>query len=193
MTPFTNFSKHALLRIKQRTQLSYFDIAEILDNDLAVDVGTVSVFDKKHWLFYSEKNDCCFVAIQNILTGMIITVLPIDYHENLAWKIEEELLEQAAKKIKNHEPKVAKPSGTLPSVINVKMHYICDKRGYTKTTPLTKFKARDCSSDISLVLSDESLDSVIEHHCEQKGINIGNVVGLSVSLGTQQIRIDWET
>jgi len=193
MAPFTNFSKHALLRIKQRTQLNHFEIAEILDNDLAVDVGTVAVFDKKHWLFYSEKNDCCFVAIQSSLTGTIITVLPIDYHENLAWKIEEELLEQAAKKIKSHEPKVAKSSVTPPTVIHVKMHYICEKRGYTKTTPLTKFKAIDYSSDISRVLSDESLDSVIEQQCGQKGIDIEDVVGISASLGTQQIRIDWET
>ena len=79
MSQFTHFSKHALLRIDQRTQLNYFDIAKILDGDLAVDVGTVVALDKKHWLFYSEKDDCCFVAIQNAFTGTVITVTASDY------------------------------------------------------------------------------------------------------------------
>ena len=36
-----------------------------------------------------------FVAIQDVATGEVITILPIDYHENLAWQISEKKLRQA--------------------------------------------------------------------------------------------------
>ncbi len=176
------------MRIDQRTQLNYFDIAKLLDTGLAVDVGNVVVFNKQHWLFYSEKDDCCFVAIQDSVTGTIITVLPIDYHEVLAWKIKEELFEQAVKKVKEYNPTIVKMPAT---VIRIKVRYICD-RGYAKIANVTKRKASDYNSDISRVLNDESLDSEIKYQCELKGINVSDVIEISISLGDQQITVNWE-
>lgn len=75
MGRFAHFSRHALKRIKQRTGVNYFSIADILDGRMAVDIGQEPVFGRRHWLFYSEPDDCCFVAIQDSMSGLVITVL----------------------------------------------------------------------------------------------------------------------
>jgi len=192
MARFTHFSKHALMRIDQRTRLNYFDIAEILDHDLAIDTGTELVFDRKHWLFYSEMDDSCFVAVQDSLTGLVITVLPIDYHEVLAWKIKEELYRQAAKKVKEYEPNNIKSPTEQASVIKIQARYISDQ-GYPKTVSLTKYEASEYSFDISRVLGDKSLDSEIKQQCISKGISTSDVLSISISLGKEKITVDWQS
>ena len=88
MARFTHFSKHAMIRISQRTKLTYFDIADILDFGLAINVGEEPVLDRKHWLFYSSADSEYFIAIQDSITGLVITVLPKHYHEKICWRIE---------------------------------------------------------------------------------------------------------
>ena len=95
MRKFTVFSRHALSRIAERTQLTEERIAAILDAGHAVFVGRKPGFDREHWVFYSPDDDTCFVAIRDRLVGKVVTVLPLDYHANLAWKISEEACDQA--------------------------------------------------------------------------------------------------
>lgn len=83
----TNFSFHAYARVFDRISLSHQELAHILDAEKAFNIGQENKSNRVHKLFYSEKDDICFVAVQDIKTGTVITVLPIDYHENIAWKI----------------------------------------------------------------------------------------------------------
>jgi hypothetical protein len=192
MTRFAHFSKHALSRIGQRTKLNYFTIADILDYGGAVDVGTEPVFDRKHWLFYSEVDDSCFVAVQDALTGLVITVLPLDYHENLAWKVGEEDIGEAKSLATTFTPSSAKSSSAPPSIIIVKARYMSSE-GYQKTATLTKFKASDYKSDLFKVLNDESFESEVERHCRRKGIDTSKIYEVSIALGNdgEPIAINW--
>ena len=79
MQAFTHFSKHAFDRIAQRTHLRCEDIARILDQKLALNTGRKPGLNRNHLLFYSIPDDDFFVAIQDELTGTIVTVLPLDY------------------------------------------------------------------------------------------------------------------
>ena len=90
MQAFANFSKHAFERIEQRTSLSYEEIAFILDRKLTVNVGKKPGIHRNHLLFYSIADDDFFVVIQDELMGTVVTILPLDYHANLAWKISQE-------------------------------------------------------------------------------------------------------
>lgn len=193
MTRFTSFSKHALERVSQRTTLTYFSIADMLDFGGAVDVGTEIVFDRKHWLFYSEEDDCCFVAVQDAFTGLIITVLPLDYHENLAWKIQDEHLEEAKRKSLSHKKSYIATPKEPPSIIIIKARYM-SLDGYPKTSTLTKFRSSDYRDNLYNVLSDKSFESEISHHCKRKGIDHTSVFEISIALGNDgdTLIIDWK-
>lgn len=87
MAAFTFFSKHAFKRIAQRTLLTYEEIALILDKGFYINTGTEPGFNRDHLVFYSHKDEQCFVAIRDHYSGKVVTVLPLDYHKNLAWPI----------------------------------------------------------------------------------------------------------
>ena len=87
MQAFTHFSRHAFERIGQRTKLSCEEIASILDRGLVFNTGKKPGFNRNHLLFYSEPDDDCYVAIQDGLTGTVVTVLPLDNPGNLARKV----------------------------------------------------------------------------------------------------------
>ena len=99
MARFTHFTRHARLRIHQRTALAARFIADVLDYNLGVQVGEVFITDKVHKLIFSPQENCYFVAIQNALTGALITLLPLAYYERLFWKIGTEQLRLATRKM----------------------------------------------------------------------------------------------
>ena len=86
-------SEHALQRVSERLHLTDTEVLEILDNDLTVDIGTEDV--RVHRLFYSTVDEMCFVAIQDSWDGIVITVLPLDYHANVAWDVSDEAQDKA--------------------------------------------------------------------------------------------------
>ena len=194
MARFAHFSKHALKRISQRTALNFFSIADILDCGLAVDVGKELVFDKRHWLFYSDVDSCCFVAVQDALSGLVITVLPLDYHENLAWKISDEAIVEAKRKSSSYVPVVKDVSKEHPSIIIVKARYMADE-GFSKTSTLAKFRSSDYKDDLFNVLRDKSFESEVNYHCKRKGINPSRVYEIAIALGNggEPLIIEWNS
>jgi len=90
-----HFSYHAFQRVKGRISMPHYELAKRLDGDLAINIGDEPNTNRVHKLFYSELDYMCFVAVQDSQTGMIITILPIDYHENIAWSVPIELQQQA--------------------------------------------------------------------------------------------------
>lgn len=194
MARFAHFSKHALKRIGQRTKLDYFFIADMLDYGGAIDVGTEIVFDRKHWLFYSGIDDDYFVAIQDSFTGLVVTILPLDYHENLAWKVNSELFPQAKQKASTYTPTNSSNLSKSPTRIILKARYMSNN-GYPKSSILTKFESSDYKGDLTKVLNDKSLNSEVCYHCKRKGIEISTVFEISISLGKngQSLWIDWSS
>ena len=78
---------HAHEKIEERLLMSAETLCELLDADIAVPTGIETSSNRHHKVFYSPLNRMCFVAVQDSKTGHIITVLPIDYHQNTAWVI----------------------------------------------------------------------------------------------------------
>ncbi len=100
----TNFSFHAFKRINSRISLSHSDLAEIIDADLVVNTGCETNSNRAHKLFYSERDGMCFVAIQDVKTGTVITVLPLDYHQKTSWVVSVEAQNRAKKVIAGKKP-----------------------------------------------------------------------------------------
>ena len=86
---------HAKERLQERTSLEPAAFLHLLDQNLSVSVGVESYTRRRHRLLYSEADKAHFVAVQDFETGEVITLLPIDYHENLAWKLSEKSLRKA--------------------------------------------------------------------------------------------------
>ncbi|MCK5809678.1 MAG: hypothetical protein KAH00_01250 [Cocleimonas sp.] len=78
---------HAHEKIEERLLMSAKTLCELLDDGIVVITGEETSSNRHHKVFYSPLNKMCFVAIQDHKTGHIITVLPIDYHQNKAWVI----------------------------------------------------------------------------------------------------------
>lgn len=86
---------HAAQRLDERTTLFEDELLRLIHNGRCVIVGIEPYTNRLHKLIYSEPDKTHFVAIQDMATGEVITILPIDYHENLAWKISAKKLKQA--------------------------------------------------------------------------------------------------
>ncbi len=90
-----SLTSHAEQRLTERTSLLPSAFLRLLDHNLTVSAGVEPYTRRRHRLFYSEADKAHLVAIQDFETGEVITILPIDYHENLAWKISEKSLRRA--------------------------------------------------------------------------------------------------
>ena len=90
---FSYPSSHAALRIRQRTSMLPQELMYLIDKNVYIDItqefGPYGIH-KRHLLFYSPKDHYYYVAIQNELTGKVITVLHLNYHKQLAWPITEQ-------------------------------------------------------------------------------------------------------
>lgn len=193
MKRFAHFSRHALKRISQRTSLDIFKISEILDYGGALDIGTEPVFDRKHWLFYSKRDDNFFIAVQDSLTGLIITVLPLEYHERLAWRVLASDLEKAKIKISNYRVSDAViPKNLAPKVIILKARY-CSSEGYAKNVVLNKIEAENYKGDILKLVSESSFYSEIIKYCRQKGVDSSKIIHIEITHGNkgQPLIIEW--
>ena len=71
------------------------EVSDLIDWGLAVEIGEEKGTRRIHRLFYSHDDSQCFVAIQDEKTKTVITILPVDYYENLASKIPGSFLDEA--------------------------------------------------------------------------------------------------
>ena len=93
----SSLSGHALVRLKQRTSLSDAEISQILDKRLTVLVEKVPGLTKEYHLFYSEKDDCFFVAVRDMTLGVTISIWLLGHCAQLLRPITPEECEMAKK------------------------------------------------------------------------------------------------
>ncbi len=180
---FTHFSYHAFKRINQRTKLSCREIKIILDNGLAINTGSKPGSNQAHLLFYSRNDDNFFIAIQDLLTGTVVTVLPLEYQENLAWKISKDDCLKSKKIIDEKLSLIINPYNKFPpKIIMIKCHYL-DGDGNRKTKTLIKAPSNKYDNDLDLFLSNDEIISKIDDIVNSNKINPVKIISFSVSLG----------
>lgn len=95
MRDFTYLSQHANERLNERTTMEREELMELLDRGAFINTGKAPGFNREHLLFWSVKDEQPFVAIRDKLSGKVVTVLPLDYHKNLAWDVNDERVQAA--------------------------------------------------------------------------------------------------
>lgn len=115
-----------------------------------------SGFNKNHILFYSASDDDFYVAIQDGLTGTVVTVLPLEYHANLARKIPPEDC-VSAKQIYFNAPAEALQCKSESSAASfaIRGHYL-DGEGNEKTKSLHTVKSAQYVNDAMKFLADQA-------------------------------------
>lgn len=88
-------TQHAIERIAERSITSPDTTLDMIDNRFYVPIGCDTGSNKSHELLYIPDDNTWFIAVRDTKTFEIITFLPVDYHENLAWKISFDALECA--------------------------------------------------------------------------------------------------
>jgi hypothetical protein len=183
---FSYFSNHALQRIKQRTLLEPNEISDIIDFGLAVDTGTEPVFEKTHWLIYSIKEDCYFFIIQDKFTGLVVTILPTQYHDNLAWSVDNESFDQAKNNIEQNsifdKRLEFSKQFNIEKIqnIKVKIRYL-DLNNEAKTKTLFNLPAIEYDYNSDNVPIDNSFKKNLNRHLKKTEIKESNIFAVLLS------------
>lgn len=90
----TVFTRHAAERARERTSMTLRDIRIIIDTNRAYPVGAEG--NKTHWLFYSQIDDECYIAVNDIVAKEVVTVYHWQYHPRRCYfNINAQILENA--------------------------------------------------------------------------------------------------
>jgi hypothetical protein len=123
---------------------------------------------------------------------LVVTVLPLDFHENLSWKVTDESILEAKKKASAYATNANRLNDKTPSVFVIKARYMSEE-GYQKTKTLKKIKSADYQDNINNFLNEKSFESKVCHFCKEKGIDILNVNAITIALGNdgEPLVIEW--
>lgn len=194
MQAFTHFSRHAFRRISQRTKLRCEEIAIILDQKLAINTGRKPGFNRNHLLFYSAPDDDFYVAIQDGLTGTVVTVLPLAFHANLAWNISPEDCERAKELCISTPAENAQTQPVpIPTLFVISAHFI-NGVGNQKTKVIQKISSVPYENDMKNLLSDKNFFSKLGFFAAEKGIDANFIFGITIRLGNKgaPVAIDFQ-
>jgi hypothetical protein len=183
MQAFAHFSQHAFVRIAQRSALSCEEIAEILDQKRCISVGKAPGFNREHWLFYSPEDCCCFVAIQDMMSGTVVTILPLDYHKKLAWEINPADCARAKELVTTSRTVHAETQ--TATIFSIRGHYLDETAEY-KTKALLKIPTATYHHDLRQLLADAYLFENITKIAADKGIPPDRMFSISIQQGSKR-------
>ena len=143
------FTRHATDRVLGRLTLTFEEVSHILEKEQYVLIGRDRDSSRVHKLFYSELDSFWFVAIQDEADGMVVTILPIDYHNR--WRIADETLQQA-RMLREGPPKPPQKPVPKETVGVVKFGAIIEtKKGNRRHVKLGSFPKKPGSSGEDLL------------------------------------------
>lgn len=152
--PQARLTTHCSQRLKERMTLLQEELCRILNDDLVVLVGQESGTNRIHKLFYSIYDETFYVAVQDELTGGVITILP---PEQSRWRIAPEAYSRAKSLICDSVesataiiPQSEKPVEANPLPTLLKFTVLMDQG-----RKIARFKVRD-RDHISCLLDLES-------------------------------------
>ena len=167
-----HFSKHAIKRIAERTQLKPKDISEIVENEAYVSIGSVPGFNKEHLLFFSVADDNFFFIIRDYLVMSVLTVLPVTFQRWLPRAITSEDLTLAlnlAAKEKTPKEKVipeTEQKDVLIKKILIFVRYVSLQDGKSKSKSIIKVNSSEFSFSITNAVTSPEVKAQVKKALE---------------------------
>lgn len=167
-----SLTKHAEDRLLTRTNLSKEEFEMVYKEEKILPIGKEKKSSRLHELFYSKPKDQCFVSIRDERNSEIITILPIDYHQNIAWTIAPDTQQMAkdlalGNKIFGEEELMIEHQQETPSKFKV---VAIDPVNY-KRKNITSFNAEEFSFDIDILLSDQIFRKTLRNFFKENDSN----------------------
>jgi hypothetical protein len=156
-----------------------------LDQKLALNTGRTPGFNRNHLLFYSAPDHDFYVAIQDGLTGTVVTVLPLAYHANLAWNISPEDCERAKELCIRTPAKNAQTQPACNATFFVISGHFIDGEGNQKTKVIQKISSVPYENDMKNLISDQTLFLKLGVFAAEKGIDAKWIFGITIRLGNK--------
>ena len=148
-------------------------------------MGNAPGFNREHLLFYSPEDNNFFVAVRDYLTGTVVTVLPLDFHENLAWRIKPDDCDRAKSLLLAEvERKKQQAISVTPKVFIVSAHYR-DENWNQKTKQVLKLDSSKYSNQLSKLFQDPNFYILLDDASEKKGLSSKYILGISVRHGNK--------
>lgn len=196
----SHFSTHAFNRVSGRISLKHNEILRLLDSKTYINIGNESGNNKVHKLFFSIIDDLCFVAIQDDKTGTVVTILPIDYHNNIAWMVSFEAQLQAKKEyleIHKSENEIIKDldvelnsavAKTLATKFKITGNVVDPYNNHVKFVSLKSLSSIEHNNKISSLISSPDFLSEITERIKDKDLGCENrVEEIYIKLGKNNI------
>jgi hypothetical protein len=169
-----------------RTALTAEQVAWILHYRLALKLGTDVGTVKMRFLLWSPVDNDYFVILQDTLNGDVITLLPIEYHENLAYKIDDVKREYAKRLLPSMEVldywMLTQEQQSKPSNFFVNVLYT-NSEGLAKAKQLFSCPITDQCSTIDELIKHGLSKKDVERAIASLEIDPSSVTGLSVRMG----------
>jgi len=168
-------TKHARERLALRTRLTPEDFGNLLDGYRTISVGYEPDTYRWHRLFFSAPDMRHYVAIQDISNGVVITILPIDYHENLAWKISAKRLRRAVALVSTRLEDQLYPTPAHDSFPGIRAGIAGHFWKTTQTTEihnLGRYRFKTTPEDADDVLQDDAFIATLIVRVRQKKLSI---------------------
>lgn len=174
------YTRHAWERVHERLSLTPAEVADLLDAGLAVAIGTEPGTNRVHRLFFSIPDEMCFVAVEDEANDVLITILPIDYHENIAWCVSDDAQRAARLRVtggvmqQRHEPAISEAAvlnaSQLSAVFRITA-YFRDGGGQVKAANLGSWPSLPYDGSVGRLLDDDAFFNAIQDRLASKGID----------------------
>ncbi len=196
MSNFACMSHHAFKRVGQRTLMTWKEVANLLDRKVCVDSGHLPGFSRHHFVFYSSMDQTCFVAIQDVRSGTVVTVLPLTYQARLTWAIPEETCARAKLLYEEYarveadkanvleERRKAANAAKIASARSfvISMHFV-DAEGQYKTQKLMSVRAAKYDFEIDNLIRDKQLPDLLQNCLEQSSVLAKSISAITIRNG----------
>ncbi len=134
-------------------------------------------------------DDEFLVAIQDGLTGTVVTVLPLEYHKNLAWNISPADCFKAKEIIINaFTDNLIQHKTVQATLFIVSCHYLDDNEEQ-KTKVLKKIISSPYKNEMNQLLSDEYIFANLDNFATEKGIDYKSIFSISIRLGNKGVPV----
>jgi hypothetical protein len=172
-----HFSKHAFDRVRERLQLSSWRLEELFEKFKTVPLGIETSSNRSHDLFFSVKDNACFVAVRDVNDGTIVTIVPAEWHNK--WRISIEAMTEAKRLAKNEQcpPKNGKVIiNDAPSKLKARGHI-----NY-RIINLGGLEIEKYSNALIAAKDPEAVETIM-HKAMLKGIDIKTLDKISINDG----------
>ena len=180
------FTKHAILRLRERSNDSMKNINYLLSNDIYIPIGNEK--HKEHNLIYSLIDDNFHIIIKDTKSKEIITILPPDYHNNIAWNIDPEMYNDIKQRTINNKPFTDYINKAAIPMSKFKLAGIYILNDETKSISLGSIPINNKTID-SIKYTKEFWNYVYDT-LDEKNINHNHVLSINVRIGKHKKLID---